>query len=170
MGDNMIPSGNIGVDFESAQTMNESWHFNAETRNGNLPRYYYLNVVDWLKNGTFNLNGLNNKILSASLHANGKPLDFQMKFNPDAGIHVFTISVPKSAPDPYVSVNALTLEGEVSMDQAMLQQGNGTVILDGYWSTIHDKEIIANKPQHPLDFKMFTIFQKSDGIMPARGI
>lgn len=246
MGDNMIPPGNIGVDFESAQTMNDSWHFNPddedwkspgrllanlvdiagkggnyllnvgpdskgvipeasvsrlktmgewlgkngeaiyETKAGPYPfdlgwgsitqrevgenTILYLNVVDWPENGSFKLNGLNNKVLSVSLLANGESLDHQIEFNPAAGLNVLTIEVPKKAPDPYVSVIALTLEGEVSMDQSIVQQGSGSVILNGFWATIHDKEIIPGKPQIPLDFRMFTVFQRSEGIIPARGM
>ena len=246
MGDNMIPRGNIGVDFESAQTMNDSWHFNPDDEDWKSPErllanlidiagkggnyllnvgpdskgiipeasvnrlltmgewlgengeaiygakagpypydlgwgsitqrkvgkntILYLNVVEWPGNGSFKLNGLNNKVLSASLLANGNTLDQQVEFNQAAGINVLTIAVPKKAPDPYVSVIALMLEGEVSMDQSIVQQGSGSVILDGFWATIHDKEIIPGKPQIPLDFRMFTVFQRSEGIIPARGM
>ena len=246
MGDNMVPAGNIGVDFEAAGTMNESWHFKARdeewkpagelltrlvdiagkggnyllnvgpTGKGVIPdasasriktmgdwlekngaaiygakagphphtlgwgsitqrkvgenTTLYLNVVDWPKNGTFHLYGLNNKILNASLLVSGNPLAFESKFNAAAGLNVLTITVPKTAPDPYVSVIALTLEGAASMDQALLQQRDGVVVLDGYQATIHDKEFVPNKPRRPVDFRMFTVPLKGDGIMPDRAM
>jgi alpha-L-fucosidase len=246
MGDNMSPSGNIGVDFESAQTMNDSWHFNASDDNwksademlemlieivGNGGNYLlnvgpnskgvipeesqirlkvmgewlkkngeaiygtqagpypyelnwgsmtqrtdgdktilYLNVVDWPKDGVFKLYGLNNKVDQVSLLASGDALKHEAEYSVAAGLNIITIKVPVTAPDPYVSVIALKIEGEPVMDQAFLQQRDGTVILDAYYSTIHDKEFVANKPLRPLDQKAFTIMKKGDGIMPARGL
>jgi alpha-L-fucosidase len=246
MGDNMTPAGNIGADFESAQTMNDNWHFKkgddnwksaktmlgklidiagnggnyllnvgpnskgvipkeSQTRlkimgewlqkNGNAiygttagPYPYefnwgsmtqrnkgenttlYLNVVDWPKNGIFKLFGLNNSIENASLLANGKSLSYDAKFNAAAGANVISIDVPKTAPDPNVSVIALKIKGALIMDQAFLQQQDGTVILDAFRATIHDTEIVANKPLRPLDQRLFTVMKKGKGIMPARGM
>ncbi|MDO6597925.1 alpha-L-fucosidase [Oceanihabitans sp. 2_MG-2023] len=246
MGDNMTPSGNIGVDFESAQTMNDNWHFkkgddnwkSAKTMLGKLidiagnggnyllnvgpnskgvipeasqlrlkimgewlqkngkaiygtiagPYPYelnwgaitqrieagvttlYLNVVDWPKDGNFELYGLNNSIEKASLLANGNVLSHNSEFNLAAGTNILSIKVPKTAPDPYVSVIALQLKGHPIMDQAFLQQQDGTVILDAFRSTIHDEEFVANKPQRPLDQRIFTVLKKEKGIMPTRGM
>uniref|UniRef100_UPI004047CA0A alpha-L-fucosidase n=1 Tax=Mariniflexile sp. TaxID=1979402 RepID=UPI004047CA0A len=246
MGDNMTPSGTIGVDFESAQTMNDNWHFKADDdnwkspatmleklidiagnggnyllnvgpnskgvipeesqsrlkimgewlkKNGNAiygtqasPYPYefnwgsitqrsdgnmttlYLNVVDWPKDGVFKLYGLNNKAKNLSLLASGESLSHGAEFNAESGANVISISVPKSAPDPYVSVIALKIEGVPIMDQSFLQQQNGTVILDAFRSTIHDKEFVPNKPLRPLDQSSFTVLKKGEGIMPTRGM
>jgi len=130
----------------------------------------YLNVVDWPKNGIFKLFGLNNSIENASLLANGKSLSYDAKFNAAAGANVISIDVPKTAPDPNVSVIALKIKGALIMDQAFLQQQDGTVILDAFRATIHDTEIVANKPLRPLDQRLFTVMKKGKGIMPARGM
>ena len=244
MGDNQAPAGNIGVHFESAGTMNESWGYGARaedyksaeellerlvtivgkggnyllniapdakgvfheaavtrfktmgdwlekngeaiygTKAGPHPHALvwgsitqrevgentrlYLNVVDWPKNGTFHLYGLDNKILSASLLASGDPLAYTSAFDAAAGLRRHTITVPEKAPDPYVSVIALTVEGVVSMEQAHLQQTDGAVVLDGYQATIHEKEFVPSKPRRAVDFKMFTVPLRGEGIMPAR--
>ncbi|MCK0160538.1 alpha-L-fucosidase [Muricauda sp. F6463D] len=246
MGDNMIPAGDIGVDFEAAGTMNESWHFNAEdedwksekrllsnlvditgkggnyllnvgpddkgvipdasvvrlkamgdwlekngeaiygTKAGPHPHdlgwgtitqrmdggntKLYLNVIDWPKNGTLKLYGLNNKVLDASLLISGEKLASETKFNAIAGLNVLTIKVPKSAPDPNVSVITLNIQGAVSMNQELMQQQDGTVLLDGYQSTIRDKEFIPGKPLRPLDHRVFTITKSGDGIKPTYGM
>jgi alpha-L-fucosidase len=246
MGDNMTPSGNIGVDFESAQTMNDNWHFTAGDNNwksaatmlkkltniagnggnyllnvgpnskgvipsaskerlkimgnwlqkngkaiygtkaGPYPYEYnwgsitqrtegdittlYLNVVDWPKEGVFKLFGLNNKVEKVSLLASGNTLSYKTKFNEGAGVNVISIDVPKKAPDSYVSVIELKIEGAPKMDQTFLQQQDGTVILDAFRATVHDKEIVANKPLRPLDQRLFTVMKKGKGIMPARGM
>jgi len=244
MGDNQAPPGNIGVHFETAGTMNESWHFSAReedyqsveellerlvtvvgkggnyllnvgpdakgvipepavtrlktmghwlekngeaiygTKAGPYPHglnwgsitqrkvgantRLYLNVVNWPKNGSFHLYGLDNKILSASLLVGGAPLGHTSAFDAAAGLRRHIITVPKAAPDPYVSVIALTVEGDVSMEHAYLQQNDGTVMLDGYTATIHDKEFMPNKPRRAVDFKMFTVPLRGEGIMPGR--
>ena len=246
MGDNMTPSGNIGVDFESAQTMNDNWHFVADDHNwksaktmlgklidiaGNGGNYLlnvgpnskgvipeasqsrlkimgewlkkngkaiygttagpypyefnwgsitqrieedlttlYLNVVDWPKDGTFKLYGLNNGIENVSLLVNGNELSFESKFDAMAGVNVISINVPKTAPDPYVSVIALEIKGDPIMDQTVLQQQDGIIILDAFRSTIHDEEFVPNKPQRSLDHRIFTVMKKGKGIMPTRGM
>ena len=246
MGDNMTPSGTIGVDFESAQTMNDNWHFVPDDHNwksakimlsklidiaGNGGNYLlnvgpnskgvipeesqsrlkimgewlqnngkaiygttagpypyelnwgsitqrseadettlYLNVVDWPKDGVFKLYGLNNSIEKVSLLTNGTVLSHTSVFNAKAGTNVISIKVPKIAPDPYVSVIALQLKGDSEMDQTFLQQQDGTVILDAFRSTIHDEEFVPNKPQRPLDQRIFTVLKKGKGIMPTRGM
>ncbi|MGJ8744461.1 alpha-L-fucosidase [Polaribacter sp.] len=246
MGDNMTPSGNIGIDFESAQTMNDNWHFTAGDDNwksaatmlkkltniaGNGGNYLlnvgpnskgvipsaskerlkimgnwlqkngkaiygtkagpypyefnwgsitqstegntttlYLNVVDWPKEGVFKLYGLNNKVEKVSLLASGNTLSYKTKFNAAAGVNVISIDVSKTAPDSYVSVIALKIEGAPKMDQTFLQQQDGTVILDAFRATVHDKDIVANKALRPLDQRLFTVMKKGKGIMPARGM
>ncbi len=246
MGDNMIPTGNIGMDFESAQTMNDSWHYNAADEDWKSPEQLlanlidivgkggnyllnvgpnsrglipeasvsrlkimgdwlkqngdaiygveagphphdlgwgtitqrkegentllYLNIVDWPKDGNFQLYGLNNKVVSARLLASGKSLSVESTYNSAAGLNTLTIQVPESAPDPYVSVIALEVEGDALMDQAILQQRDGTVYLDGFQAIIRDKEIVPNKLLKPLDHKTFTVPKKGEGIMPAHGM
>jgi len=246
MGDNMSPTGNIGVDFESAQTMNHNWHFKAGDDNwksaaemlemlieivGNGGNYLlnvgpnskgvipeesqsrlkimgqwlqqngeaiygtgagpypyelnwgsitqrkvgkntmlYLNVVDWPDNGVFTLYGLNNTVAKASLLASGEALSFTSEYNAAAAVNTIAIEIPQRAPDPYVSVIALELEGAPSMEHSFLQQPDGTVILDAFFSTIHDTKFVANKALRPIDQRIFTVMKKGEGIMPARGL
>ncbi len=246
MGDNMSPSGNIGVDFESAQTMNHNWHYKAGddnwrsagemlkmlvqivgnggnfllnvgpdrkgiipsesqirlktmgewlekngeaiygTKAGPYPYEFnwgsitqrknddkttlYLNVVDWPEDGVFKIYGLNNKVTKVSLLASENALSSSAEYNAAAGLNTITINVPKTAPDNYVSVIAVEIEGEPAMEQAFLQQQDGTVILDAFCATIHDKEFVANKPLRPIEQKLFTVMKKGEGIMPARGL
>ncbi|MFC1760845.1 alpha-L-fucosidase [Planctomycetota bacterium] len=127
----------------------------------------YLNVVDWPEDGSFHLDGLDNEILNASLLAGGASLATTSSFDAAAGLKRHTITVPKTAPDPYVSVIALTVEGDVSMEQVHLQQNDGSVELDGYTATLHDIEFIPNKPRRILDFKQFTVPLGGEGILPA---
>jgi alpha-L-fucosidase len=128
----------------------------------------YLNVVDWPENGRFELDGLNNKILSAKLLDGGAPLTYSSTFDVEAGVRRHTIKVPETAPDAYVSVIALTVEGAASMEQVHLQQPDGLVVLDAYTATIHDTEFMPNKPRRVVDFKQFTVPLGGKGIIPAR--
>ncbi|MEQ8556526.1 MAG: alpha-L-fucosidase [Cyclobacteriaceae bacterium] len=245
-GDNMSPTGNIRTDYETAMTMNNSWHFEAEdehwksadtmleylvkivgtggnyllnvgpNRKGVIPEesqtrlkimgewlekngdaiygtkagpypyelnwgsitqrnkgdktMLYLNVVDWPKDGVFNLYGLSNKVVNASLLATGDVLTHEAEYNPATGTHIIAIQVPEKAPDPYVSVIALQVEGDPVMDQAFLQQQDGKVLLDAFYSTIHDNTFVPGKPLRPIDQRIFTVMKKGEGIMPARGM
>ena len=51
-----------------------------------------------------------------------------------------------------------------------MQQWDKKLILDTYHATIHDKEIVTNKPLRPIDQRIFTVLEKGTGIMPARGM
>ena len=79
-------------------------------------------------------------------------------------------SVPKEAPDPYVSVIKLVVAGPVPMDQTFMQSSDGKVCLDAYNANIHDLETIPNKPAKANDMKMFTVPPSGRGIMPGRGL
>lgn len=244
MGDNQAPPGSIGVGFEAAGTMNESWHYNPRDKDyksvnellrrlvtvvgkggnyllnvgpndrGVIPEsdvirlkamgdwlakngeaiygtqagphqhglswgsitqrkvgkdtMLYLNVVDWPEDGIFELYGLNNDVMEASLLVSGEELEHSVKFHSQAGLKIHTIRVPGAAPDPNVSVIALKIRGDASMDQAYLQQNDGRVLLDSYKATIHERDFISDKPQRAVDFKTYTVPLKAEGIRPAR--
>ena len=144
-----------------------SWGSMTQRKVGANTRLY-LNVIDWPQDGSFHLDGLDNKIIDASLLVGGETLEHESTFDAAAGIKRHTITVPTTAPDPNVSVIALTLEGDASMEQAYLQQSDGSVLLDAYGATIHDKDFVPNKPSRPVDFKQFTVPQSNKGITPAR--
>ncbi|EMI43323.1 glycosyl hydrolase [Rhodopirellula sp. SWK7] len=265
MNDNMAPSINLGVYFESAVTMGRSWHFRANdqlktpqvlleqlintagnggnyllnvgpNKDGVIPkemedrlkviggwlerngeaiygtepgpyRYelnwgtitqrknkdttsLYLNVVDWPRDRKFTVFGVNNAVLNASLLATGEAIQCESKLETFSGQNVITMKVPKVAPDEYVSVIKLDVEGTVSMDPAYMQLNDGTVIMDTYNANIHDAQIVPGKPTKAIDMRMFTVpdrrpLQPSDytepwdyqmyrkpgeGIMPGRAI
>jgi len=57
MGDNMVPAGNIACDFESAQTMNDNWHFKAGDENWKSAGLMLEKLVDIVgKGGNYLLN------------------------------------------------------------------------------------------------------------------
>ena len=244
MGDNQSPFGNIGVPFESAGTMNESWHRRAKDKDyksvkellrrlvtivGNGGNYLlnvgpdkrgvipepdvtrlqgigawlqtngeaiygtsasphphgftwgsmtqrkvgdkfllYLNIVDWPSDGQFELYGLDNQIMKASLLDGGKKLEHSSSFDPAAALTKQTISIPKEAPDPNVSVIVLELDGAPSMEQDHLQQQDGKVCLWGYKAKIHDAKFIPGKLKRAVDYQMFTVPLRVEGIRPER--
>lgn len=51
MGDNMSPSGNIGVPFESAQTMNNNWHYKASDNHWKSAGYMLEMLIQIAGNG-----------------------------------------------------------------------------------------------------------------------
>ena len=246
LGDNMSPTSNIGVDYETAMTMNDSWHFDSKDdhwkssatlleylvkivgtggnyllnvgpdKKGVIPKasqtrlktigqwlkkngeaiygaqaspypyelnwgsitqktksnktILYLNIIDWPDDGIFKLYGLSNSIVNASLLSNGDKLATSAEYNSAADLNIVTINVPKTAPDPNVSVIALEIEGKPKMERRFVQQLDGTVILDGFQSTIHDQTFVPNKSSRPIDQQQFTVMKKGEGIMPARGM
>ncbi|MCH6259020.1 alpha-L-fucosidase [Puniceicoccaceae bacterium K14] len=246
MGDNMIPGGQIGVPFESAGTMNESWHFDeadddwksskgllsrlvdiagkggnyllnvGPTRVGVIPEesvtrlksmgdwlekngeaiygtgagpypfelgwgsitqrkagddtVLYLNIVEWPVNGSLSLHGLDNAILNAELLVGGRSVPVSTEFDVNTGLNVHSFDLPKESPDPYVSVIKVTVAGVARMQTIPMQQNNGVVDLNAYRARIHEKKQVPNKLLHAIDYKMFTVTQKGEGIMPGRGL
>ena len=244
MGDNQSPFGNIGVPFESAGTMNESWHYNANDKDyksvkellrrlvtivGNGGNYLlnvgpdergvipepsvtrlkaigtwletngeaiygtsasphphgftwgsmtqrkvgnksllYLNIVDWPEDGQFEIYGLDNQILKASLLDGGKELEHSSSFDPASTLTKHLIRIPKEAPDSKVSVIVLELEGSPSMEQGFMQQQDGTVCLWGYQANLHDSKFIPGKLKRAVDYQMFTVPSGMEGIRPER--
>ena len=74
---------------------------------------------------------MNNKIIESSLLANGTKLTSESVYNAAAGSNIINIKVPKTAPDPYVSVIALKIEGVPVMEKNFLQQTQlGVEIVD----------------------------------------
>lgn len=70
----------------------------------------YLSVFDWPADGELMVPGVNNKVLSASLLANGK------KLKTEAGNDGLQIHVPSEAPDSIASVIELKIKGNMGED------------------------------------------------------
>lgn len=79
----------------------------------------YLHLFDWPENGGFILSGLKNRVRSARLLASGKEIPFrQENIRLEGGqADYLTLSLPEEAPDPYVSVVVLEIEGEPEFDE-----------------------------------------------------
>jgi alpha-L-fucosidase len=98
----------------------------------------YLLVTNWPKDGKLSLPGLRCEVLNAQLLA-----------APDTQIHVtqthaddwheLDLLLPTDAPDDYVSVIKLELDGTVDVDESPLQQPDGRVILPAHMAATSGK-------------------------------
>ncbi|MCI8622712.1 MAG: alpha-L-fucosidase [Provencibacterium sp.] len=79
----------------------------------------YLHLFDWPQDGRFILNGLQNRVRSARLLATGEAVPFRQESAPagDGTVERLTLSLPAGAPDPYVSVIRLEIEGKATFDE-----------------------------------------------------
>ena len=96
-------------------------------------RKLYLNIWDWPR-GIFTLYGLKNKVRKAYLLADKDRAPLEKEQTRDAGIDldVLTIKLPAKKPDKVVSVVVLEVTGEPEMDQSLLQNTDGRILLEAY--------------------------------------
>jgi len=102
------------------------------------PSKLYLHVLDW-PGKEIVLYGLKNKVTKAYLLADRKKaLSVTQEYDKAINLHTLRLRVPAKAPDKIASVIALEIKGAASMDQALLQQPNGAVILGSYNGQIRE--------------------------------
>ena len=116
------------------------WGRCTTRRHGNNTTLY-LHVFDWPANGELRVPGLENKIRSATLLANGKKLAVQNRQD------MVIISVPATAPDKISSTIILKFKGAPRVISMPVSQAeNGSIILradeaDLHGSTLQDQSI-----------------------------
>jgi alpha-L-fucosidase len=98
-------------------------------KNGQL----FLNIVEWPANGSFTLYGLENKVVNARLLA--KPQETVKADTSGSDLH---LTLPRTAPDPDVSVVALSIDGTPRANQNLTQQPDGSVTLNGQFVQLGD--------------------------------
>jgi alpha-L-fucosidase len=109
---------------------NQDWGL-ITTRPGKL----YLHVFNWPPESLV-LYGVESKVQKASLLADSahKALSISQQMS---GGFPLTIQLPANAPDPNDSVIALDVPAKLDVITKILQQPNGTIVLDAYLAEIH---------------------------------
>ncbi|PYI51521.1 alpha-L-fucosidase [Paenibacillus flagellatus] len=97
------------------------------------PGVVYLHVYNgnW-PNGELVLNGLKNNVRKAYALADPerRPLDVRQEYRAETDHHTMAVRVPEHAPDDYVSVIALEIEGEPDVDRTLVPQASGSLKAD----------------------------------------
>lgn len=109
--------------------------YNVEFKWGNItqkPGRLYLGIFNWPESG-FCLEGLKNKVKKVWLLADPKhtPLKYKELYDKASDHHRLMIDLPKVAPDKTVSVVVAEIDGPASVESAICQQADGTVLLPG---------------------------------------
>ncbi len=96
----------------------------------------YLNVVDW-PGKSLRIYGLKNRIKKATLLASPKlTVGVAQSTFDEVGLNVLDLTLPGRAPDKHVSVIRLDVVGTPEMDQSLVQQGDGRILLDAFHAGI----------------------------------
>jgi alpha-L-fucosidase len=105
------------------------------------PGRVYLNFVSW-PDRKFKLYGLQSKVKKAYILSDRKKKDlpFKQENFPDSDVDVLRINLHSSRPDKYVSVVVLKVEGEPEMDPSIIQQADGSVVLEAVSASIQSPE------------------------------
>lgn len=124
--------------------------YKIEFKWGNItqkPGKLYLGIFNWPTNG-FYLEGLKNKVKKAYLLADKqqKPLKFKTSFDKSTGHNRLKIDLPQEAPDKVVSVVVVEIDGAASVENAINQQADGSILLHGISAT-------AKKDNSPTELK-----------------
>ena len=117
--------------------------YNIEFKWGNItqkPGKLYLGIFDWPVTG-FYLEGLINKVKKIYLLADKgqKALPFKESYDKKTDHHRLKIELPKQAPDKVVSVVVVEIEGPASVETAICQQADKSILLSGL-SAVAQKE------------------------------
>lgn len=98
----------------------------------------YLHLFDWVP-GEFILTGLQNKVRAVKCLASGEALAFSQHTHSGPNIEVLSIALPENAPDTYVSVLALDIEGMPVFDETPCDI-DGEVFLSGFCARIESSK------------------------------
>lgn len=90
----------------------------------------YLHIFDW-KAGDFILNGLKNKVKSAYVLSTNETISFSQEYDDELDIHKLNLRLVEKAPDKYVSVIALDIEGYADMDTTITEY-DSHIVLNGF--------------------------------------
>ena len=91
----------------------------------------YLHFVAW-PGQNFALHGLKNKVKKAYLLAGKKALEVVQEYDEEIDLHTLRLGLPSRAPDRNVSVVALEIEGAPVMDEILLPDSEGRMVLEAY--------------------------------------
>ncbi|RPJ57099.1 MAG: hypothetical protein EHM23_21615, partial [Acidobacteria bacterium] len=98
------------------------------------PGKLYLHLIDWPA-GEFVLYGLKSPVRAARLLAD-RTKQLAVKQTVEGDIQVLRIQLPPSPPDKNASVVSLELDGEARVDEGLVQQPDGKVILSPSFAEI----------------------------------
>jgi len=100
------------------------------------PGKLYLHVKEW-PGKKLVFYGLKNKVKKARLLADKRQkINVVQEHDEAADLDVLRLAVPAKAPDKFVSVIALDIEGKPEMDAVLMQQPDGKIDLESHYGTI----------------------------------
>jgi hypothetical protein len=99
----------------------------------------YLHLFDWPEQERpFALNGLRSKVRKAYLLEDpGKELVFEQATDRSMGGGRLTVELPAKAPNSFVSVVVLDIDGDAMADNTLMQRENGDIILEPHRAEFH---------------------------------
>ncbi len=95
----------------------------------------YLLITRWPEDGKITLPGLRSRVVTGQFLADPAAKVGVVQRNAD-GWNELAITLPAHAPGKYVSVLKLTLDGAVDVDEAPLQQADGSVLLPAHMAAV----------------------------------
>ncbi|GAI19852.1 unnamed protein product, partial [marine sediment metagenome] len=104
------------------------------------PGKVFLHVFNWKANykDMIVLYGLINKVKKASLLADSsRNVKVIQEYNEELAYNNLKVMLPGNAPDAYDSVISLEIEGELKIDDILLQQPDGRIILNSFQAIVH---------------------------------
>lgn len=99
----------------------------------------YLHIFRW-PGKQFVLHGLESKVKKAYLLSDAKksPLICEQSHDAEAGLHTLTLGLPARAPDKRSTVVVLETVGAPTVDQTLVQDGEGSITLEAFNGQIQE--------------------------------
>jgi len=102
--------------------------------------HLYLHIMQWPGESML-LAGLRNRLTGARLLGDGREIiRWQQTYDRESDYHLLELRLPAKAPDPYVSVAALEVEGEPDVEPLPLEQPDGCIQLPAFMGELRYPE------------------------------
>ncbi|MDB5084711.1 MAG: alpha-L-fucosidase [Bacilli bacterium] len=100
------------------------------------PGKIYAHLFNWPDSG-FAINGIKNQVKNAYLLADpNKSLQFDQRYEAELNHYTLSVSLPKS-PNEVVPVLVLEIDGEIQVDNQLMQGADDSIILEAFRAEIH---------------------------------
>lgn len=90
------------------------------------------------------LRGLKNDVNKAYLLSYvDEPLEVEQVYNKAMDFYELSVALPKDAPDKDVSVLVLEIEGDLEVDNTLIQQPDNQIVCEAFRADLHRAEQVA---------------------------
>ena len=108
------------------------------------PGKIYAHLFDW-PDGDYVLRGLKNNVNKAYLVGSAdEPLKLKQVYNKAMNFHELSVALPRDVPVKDLSVLVLEIDGEVKVDNTLIQQPDNQIVCEAFRADLHRAEQVSD--------------------------